>query len=67
MTVVTDILFQRPLTPMTYDGKPLVVLEIDDRIPLTSVGLARPAGAPVTVRHRALMDYLTRATAGAST
>ena len=55
------VLFQRPLSPMTYDGKPLVVLEIDDRIPQTMLGLARAAGAPQTARHRALHEYLATA------
>ena len=59
------VLFQRPLSPMTYDGKPLVVLEIDDRIPQTMLGLARAAGAPQTARHRALHEYLATAISAA--
>ena len=54
------VLFQRPASPATYDGNSLVVLEIDDPIPKTFVGVARPAGAPRTARHAALVDHLSR-------
>jgi len=52
------VLFQRPASPVTYDGNSLVVLEIDDRLPRTFVGVARPAGAPRTARHAALVQHL---------
>lgn len=55
-----SVMFQRPRTNMTYDGHEIVPLDIVDRIEPTIVGLARPAGAPVTARHRALLDFLRR-------
>jgi len=51
------VLFQRPATQVTYDGNELVMLELDGRVEGTVVGLARPAGAPRTARHDALLDY----------
>ncbi len=50
--------FQRPAVPVTYEGKALTVLEIRDKVPRTTVGLARPAGAPRSARYTALYDYL---------
>lgn len=55
-----SVMFQRPRTNTTYDGHEIVPLDIVDRIQPTVVGLARPAGAPVTARHRALLDFLRR-------
>jgi len=62
-----SVLFQRPASRMTYDGNELVMLELDDRVEGTVVGLARPAGAPRTARHDALLAYFaaTAASAGA--
>jgi DNA-binding transcriptional LysR family regulator len=51
------VLFQRPATQVTYDGNELVMLELDGRVEGTVVGLARPAGAPRTARHDALLSY----------
>jgi DNA-binding transcriptional LysR family regulator len=51
------VLFQRPASTITYDGNELVVLELDERVAGTVVGLARPAGAPSTARHDALLAY----------
>lgn len=55
------VLFQRPVSADTYDGHSVVVLEIDDPIPKTEIGVARPRGAPQTARHKALVDYLVSA------
>lgn len=52
------VLFQRPASAITYDGHAVVMLELDERVPLTVVGLTRPAGAPRTARYAALFDYL---------
>jgi len=52
------VLFQRPASTLTYDGHTIVVLELDERVPATVAGLARPAGAPRTARYTALLDYL---------
>ncbi len=52
------VFFQRPATATTYDGGELVVLELDERVENTVVGLARPAGAPRTARYDALLSYL---------
>ncbi|MCP5143752.1 MAG: LysR family transcriptional regulator [Gammaproteobacteria bacterium] len=56
------VLFQRPATTTTYDGNELVTLELDGRFEGTVVGLARPAGAPRTARHDALLDYFATLT-----
>ena len=53
------LLFQRPASTITYDGHAIAVLEIDERVPRTVVGLARPAGAPRTARYAALFEHLT--------
>ncbi|HWV48900.1 MAG TPA: hypothetical protein VN035_05535 [Microbacterium sp.] len=34
------------------------MLPIADRLPSTEIGLARPHGAPLTPRYRALRDFL---------
>lgn len=52
-----SVAFQRPASPVTYDGNTLAILELDERIDGTVVGLARPAGAPRTARHDALLAY----------
>jgi len=51
------VAFQRPKSTLTYDGNEVVMLELDDRIGGIVVGLARPAGAPQTARHDALLAY----------
>jgi len=51
------VAFQRPASSLTYDGNEVVMLELDERIEGTVVGLARPAGAPRTARHDALLAY----------
>lgn len=57
------LLFQRPAATTTYDGHEIVMLEIEDDVPGTVVGLARPAGAPRTARYTALLDHLLALTA----
>ena len=52
------VLFQRPASRVSYDGNALVTLEIDDAIPRSFVGVVRPAGAPRTARHTALVKHL---------
>lgn len=52
-----SVAFQRPASAMTYDGNELVTLELDERVEGTVAGLARPAGAPRTARHDALLGY----------
>jgi len=52
------VLFQRPTTSQTYDGRRVVQLNLIDRVDPTVVGLARPAGAPITARYRALKRFL---------
>jgi len=52
------VLFQRPASPITYDGNRLVILEVDERVTGTVVGLTRPAGAPRSARYDALLKYL---------
>jgi len=60
-----SVMFQRPRSTTTYDGHEIVALDIVDRIEPTIVGLARPAGAPLTARHRALLEFLRRQTSEA--
>ena len=45
-------------TSQTYDGRRVVQLNLIDRVDPTVVGLARPAGAPITARYRALKRFL---------
>lgn len=52
------VMFQQPSSPWTYGGHAVVRLDLDDRVPTTVVGLARPAGAPNTARHQALSGYI---------
>ncbi|MEO6339745.1 MAG: LysR substrate-binding domain-containing protein [Caulobacteraceae bacterium] len=52
------VLFQRPASPLTYDGRRLVSLEIDEDAPPAVVGLARSAGSPPTARYDALRRFL---------
>lgn len=52
------VLFQRPATSLTYDGHEVVELELIDPLPATTVGLARPEGAPRTARYEALYRAL---------
>ncbi|MDX2376360.1 LysR family transcriptional regulator [Microbacterium sp. LRZ72] len=58
------VMFQRPATPLTYDGHEVRVLEIIDPVPTTVVGLARPLGAPRSARYNALHTFLSRARMG---
>lgn len=51
------VLFQRPASAVTYDGREVAMLDLDERVPRTVVGLARPAGAPRTARYSALLDH----------
>lgn len=57
------VLFQRPVSTFTYDGNELAILEIEERVEGTVIGLARPAGAPHTARHDALLAYFGSITA----
>jgi DNA-binding transcriptional LysR family regulator len=52
------VLFQRPASPLTYDGRRLVTLDIDEAAPPAVVGLARSAGSPPTARYDALRSFL---------
>jgi DNA-binding transcriptional LysR family regulator len=60
------VLFQRPASPLTYDGRRLAILEVEDEVPHAVVGLARPAGVPPTVRYAALRDHLASEPANAA-
>lgn len=51
------VAFQRPASTRTYDGNELAVLELDEKVAGTVVGLARPAGAPRTARIEALLAH----------
>lgn len=53
------MLFQRPAFPLTYDGRRLTILELEDEAPRAVVGLARSAGAPPTARYAALLAHLS--------
>jgi len=57
-----SVAFQRPASAVTYDGNELVILELDERVAGTVIGLARPAGAPSTARHDALLTYFASIT-----
>ena len=48
------ILFQRPVSSMTYDGGTVAALKISGDLPTTQIGLVRLAGAPKTARYAAL-------------
>ncbi|MFD1718397.1 LysR family transcriptional regulator [Georgenia deserti] len=52
------VMFQRPASPWSYDGHRVRCLDIADAVPESVVGLARPAGAPRSARHDALLDFL---------
>lgn len=54
------VLLQRPAISQTYGGQRVVQLDLLDEIEPTVVGLARPAGAPQTARHRALAAFISR-------
>jgi len=58
-----SVLFQRPVPTETYDGQSVVTLEIEESVPTTIVGLARPAGALPSARYVALLDHLHAMTA----
>lgn len=53
------ILLQQPRISGTYDGAEVSVLEVDDDVPETSLGLARISGAPRTARYRELFAAIT--------
>lgn len=55
------VLFQRPASPLTYDGRKLITLDIDEDAPPAVVGLARSAGSPPTARYDALKGFLVNA------
>ncbi len=52
-----SVLFQRPAPATTYDGHAVSILEIEEPLPATVVGLARPVGASRTARYTALRSY----------
>lgn len=52
-----SVAFQQPSSSTTYEGTELAVLELDERVAGTVLGLARPAGAPRTARLDALLAY----------
>ena len=58
-----SVAFQRPASTATYDGNELAILELDEDVEGTVAGLARPAGAPRTARHDALLAYFASMTA----
>lgn len=58
-----SVLIQRPESRLTYDGHEVAVVELDDPIPDTVVGLARPKGAPRTVKYQTLRDFLLQQSA----
>ena len=57
-----SVLFQRPASTVSYDGNHLAVLELEERVPGTVVGLVRPADAPRTARYDALLAYFASVT-----
>ncbi|MFC7402937.1 LysR substrate-binding domain-containing protein [Citricoccus sp. GCM10030269] len=54
------VMFQRPRTTRSYDGRELVELEIADDVPDTTVCLTRTTGSPRTAKFDALVDYLVQ-------
>ena len=54
---------QRLSTSITYDGHEVVSLEIADEIASSTVGLARPNGAPTSAKYSALRAMLSVDTA----
>jgi len=52
-----SVAYQRPASMITYEGNQIVIADIEDRVEGTVVGLARPAGAPRTARHDALLAH----------
>jgi DNA-binding transcriptional LysR family regulator len=54
-----SILVQRLASPITYDGHRVVELEIADPTHASTVGLARPRGAPETAKYSALKRMLS--------
>lgn len=53
-----SVLVQRPKSSVTYDGHRISSVEILDDVASTVVGLARPAGSPMTAKYRALRHIL---------
>ncbi|NMG38815.1 LysR family transcriptional regulator [Chelativorans sp. ZYF759] len=52
------VLIQRPATTTTYEGQDIAMLELSGDVPVATVGLARPPGAPRTARYAALQNFL---------
>lgn len=59
-----SVLFQRPASTLTYDGHEVVIREIAEDVHPSVVGLARPAGSPLTARYVAFRDSLIASAAG---
>jgi DNA-binding transcriptional LysR family regulator len=53
-----SVLFQKPAPSTTYDGQPVATLPIEEDLPPTVVGLARPAGALPSARYAALLEHV---------
>jgi DNA-binding transcriptional LysR family regulator len=53
------VLIQRPATTTTYEGQEIAILELSGDVPVATVGLARPPGAPRTARYAALQRFLS--------
>lgn len=53
-----SVLVQRPKSSVTYDGHRVSSVEIVDDVNSNVVGLARPAGSPLTSKYRALRHIL---------
>jgi DNA-binding transcriptional LysR family regulator len=51
------ILIQRPASDTSYEGLPIVHRPIRDELPATAVVLATPAGAQLSRRARAFVEY----------
>ena len=60
-----SLLIQRPATLRTYDGHDVAMLELEDDLAQTTVGLVRPHGAPENAKYLALRDFLIAHTRGA--
>ncbi|MEX0285820.1 MAG: LysR family transcriptional regulator [Paracoccaceae bacterium] len=56
------MLFQQPRISKTYEGKDVAVLQIEDDLPPTSLGLARIVGAPKTARYTELFNVIAAQT-----
>lgn len=56
--------FQRPATSSTYAGTEIRTLAIEDDVPATVLGLARPQGAALTARYDALREFILQGEIG---